>query len=190
MIATGMIGAPVSTASLPAPWWGEPSASGCSTRVPSGKTTTKPPEARIEPGGHDRLGVGLATIHGKRAESQEQPPERAFEQLHLGHEPDVTVRGKPDEERVEEVLVVRGEDRGAAGRNVLPAGDPHSEPPAEHHQRQEPRDRVQRRQHPLAPAHRRRPNAPASVAEPPGMIDLPSLICTDSCPSGVAYAER
>ncbi len=47
MIAVGMIGAPVCTASLPAPWWGDPSASGRSTHVPSGNTTTSPPSARI-----------------------------------------------------------------------------------------------------------------------------------------------
>ena len=94
VIAAGTIGAPVSSASLPAPWCGEPTASGASTRVPSGNTTTSPPldrRARSRSPGHPPHRAA-----SDRSEAEEQPARWAFEQLALGREPHVAAGGDPD----------------------------------------------------------------------------------------------
>ena len=71
--------------------------------------------------GLERLLIGFAAANRECAQAREQPRQRTLEQLGLCHVANVPVRGDPDEECIERALVVRGDDRGATGGNVLAA---------------------------------------------------------------------
>ena len=142
-IAVGTIGAPVSRASRPAPWWGEPSASGSSTRVPSGNTTTTPPAPRIARAVASASASPSPRRTGNAPSLPSSDPNGPPEQLRLGHEADPAARGETDEERVEEALVVRGHDRGAALRHVLGARDAEPEPRAQPERCEDAHDAVE-----------------------------------------------
>jgi hypothetical protein len=104
----------------------------------------QPAGGKDRPRGRKRLRVGLATAHGKRPEAQEQPPQRALEQLHLGHVANLAAHSEPDEERVEEVLMVGSDDRRALGGNVLRSRDPEAKPQPQQDRREQAHERVQR----------------------------------------------
>ena len=89
--------------------------------------------------------LGLAAADGRRPEAREEPAERAAEELDLGHEAHASPRRESQEERVEEALVVGGDDPEALGGNMFGAAAPHAEPGAQNERGEQPHDRVQRR---------------------------------------------
>jgi hypothetical protein len=141
VIAGGTIGEAVSSASLLAPWCGEPTASGASTRVPCGNITTSPPL--------DRRGRSRSPGHpprraaSERSEAEEQPARWAFELLDLGREAHVAAGGDPDEESVQDVLVIRSDDHQAGAWSLLVPRALHPEPCSQHQDCQQSSARIQ-----------------------------------------------
>ena len=127
MIATGTIGAPVSSASRPTPRFGSPSGPG-RTRVPSGKMPTAPPRSRITRAVSIAVLVGLAAPDRERAERQQHPGLPALvEQLDLRDEVERPPEAAPDHEGVREAAVVRGQQHRALLGDVLEADAAHPE---------------------------------------------------------------
>ena len=131
--ATGMTGAPDSSARRPTPRFGRASEP-WRMRVPSGKMTTVPPRSTASRGGLDGGLVRLAAADREGAKAAEDPALPALlEELDLGDELDRAAprQERADHERVEEAPVVGGDDQAALEAGVLAALALEAEPDEE-----------------------------------------------------------
>ena len=126
VIAHGTIGAWASSRCPLKPCAARAAARDRDDACPRGRARARGPR----PSGCERapsaIRVRGAAADREGAEPGEHPRRLALEELRSGHEVQVALGGEPDEERVEETLVVGRDDRGPLGGHILGAG--HLEP--------------------------------------------------------------
>ena len=141
-IATGTMGAPVSSARRPTPRfglaeWARPHARAL------GKDADRPALLEDDPRRLHRRLVGLAAPDREGAERQEDPRLPALvEQLDLGDEAQRAPEAAPDHERVREAAVVGGQQHRALLGHVLEAHAPQPEVDVEEGLQDRPHDPV------------------------------------------------
>ena len=119
MIATGTIGAPLSSASRPIPRRGLDESSPVRERPPSAYMAIVSPRSRIVDRGGERLLVGEAAPHREDAAVRVDLLHRRLEQLRLGHEVDLAPQRHAEEEVIQEREVIRRQDHRPDGRDAL-----------------------------------------------------------------------